>query len=208
MKCNIIQDLLPLYCENLTSYDSNQEIEQHLQTCHICKDFYQTMKQNEMTDKQPVYDIQPLKKVRRSGMIKAILSFLAGAALLTIIFLFLFWGIIPAKQEDIQVYYTAEILEDGNYSINFDFSQPENWVLNDHIEKNINNDDVKNISHQTELKLYCVKKLPFDDRGTGGFSLGFSKPRPFSETDIVVIHYRDGDIVYSLKEIAEQAGLQ
>ena len=30
MKCSIIRDLLPLYCDKLTSEDSNEQIEKHL----------------------------------------------------------------------------------------------------------------------------------------------------------------------------------
>ena len=204
MKCGMIQDLLPLYYENLTSQDSNQEIEKHLETCKTCAEFYETIKLNPTTQEIPNHDIQPLKKVKNSVLIKTIVSFFVGAVLLASIFLSLFWGVIPAKQEDIQVSYTAEMLENGDYKIDFEFSATGNWILNSRIKNTTENfADLKEV-----LKLYCVKKIPYDDRGTGDFSLGFVKAEPFSEEDILIIDYRDKDITYSLKEIAEQAGLQ
>ena len=39
MKCDIIRDLLPLYCDGLCSEASKQEIEAHVaqcQECHAC----------------------------------------------------------------------------------------------------------------------------------------------------------------------------
>ena len=202
MKCVMIQDLLPLYYENLTSQESNQEIETHLNTCKICAEFYETIKSNPTTQEIPNHDIQPLKKIKKSVMIKAIVSFFVGAVLLASIFLFLFWGMIPAKQEDIQVSYAAEMLENGDYEIDFAFSATGNWILNSRVKR------TENSFYQEELKLYCVKKIPYDNRETGDFSLGFVKTEPFSEEDILIIDYRDKDITYSLKEIAEQAGLQ
>ncbi len=35
--CNVIEDLLPLYVEGLTSDDTNFLIEEHLKTCTDCK---------------------------------------------------------------------------------------------------------------------------------------------------------------------------
>jgi GTP-binding protein len=43
MKCNIIRDLLPLYCDKLTSQDSNEEIEKHLHECEECNAVYESM---------------------------------------------------------------------------------------------------------------------------------------------------------------------
>ena len=43
MKCGIIKDLLPSYIDGLTSEDSNQAIEEHLETCDKCKAYYVAM---------------------------------------------------------------------------------------------------------------------------------------------------------------------
>ncbi len=36
MKCSIVQDLLPLYADNLTSNETNIAIEDHLSECETC----------------------------------------------------------------------------------------------------------------------------------------------------------------------------
>ncbi len=63
MKCKIIQDLLPLYCDKLTSKESNEEIEIHLQDCAECMEIYETMK-NAPADIPVDRNLQPLKKVK------------------------------------------------------------------------------------------------------------------------------------------------
>lgn len=215
MTCSVIRDLLPLYAERLTSPDSNKEIESHLRTCEACSDFYQNMdlqieSQGDILP-VPACDIQPLKKVRRAGILKAILGFFAGAVLLTGIFLFVFWGVIPARQEDVNVVCNTELLKNGDCNISFDFSQNGNYVLNDRMAVTRFYDDVNDLQSRYDLYIYCVKALPFNDVGEGGMNISFERSiekRPFTDLDVLVIHYRDGEVIYSLKEIAEQAGLQ
>lgn len=43
INCNIINDLLPLYAEGLTSEESNRIIEEHLKECEECRKLYQEM---------------------------------------------------------------------------------------------------------------------------------------------------------------------
>lgn len=38
IKCKVIEDLLPLYVDGLTSNESNQMVEEHLNTCHECRE--------------------------------------------------------------------------------------------------------------------------------------------------------------------------
>lgn len=44
MKCEIIRDLLPLYCDELCSQESRQEIETHLGQCKACQDYLEEMR--------------------------------------------------------------------------------------------------------------------------------------------------------------------
>ena len=48
--CNIVQDLLPSYIENLTSEETNLFIKEHLKTCKRCKDIYNNMTENIEND--------------------------------------------------------------------------------------------------------------------------------------------------------------
>ena len=44
LDCKIVQDLLPNYIEHLTSEDTNQYIDRHLEECKSCKDTLEDMK--------------------------------------------------------------------------------------------------------------------------------------------------------------------
>ena len=46
MSCEIIQDLLPLYCDGVCSQDSRQAIEMHLEECEKCRADMHFMKQD------------------------------------------------------------------------------------------------------------------------------------------------------------------
>ena len=46
--CNIIQDLLPNYIDNLTNEETNIFIEEHLDTCNNCKNILENMKNIEL----------------------------------------------------------------------------------------------------------------------------------------------------------------
>ncbi len=72
MKCKIIQDLLPLYCDKLTSQESNEEIEQHLQGCKECTETYEKMK-TETAVIPADRNIEPLKKVKRHYRMRLII---------------------------------------------------------------------------------------------------------------------------------------
>ena len=42
--CEIIQDLLPLYVDNVCSANSRLYIEEHLATCEECRDYLASLK--------------------------------------------------------------------------------------------------------------------------------------------------------------------
>lgn len=57
ISCNIIEDLLPLYCDNVCSQDSRKMVEAHLQNCSACSELLDKMKTeykytNEAEEKQ------------------------------------------------------------------------------------------------------------------------------------------------------------
>jgi predicted anti-sigma-YlaC factor YlaD len=85
--CEIIQDLMPLYVDELTSELSNAEIEIHLDECEHCKEKYISMKtsvgyakseKNNRNEKEINY----LKKInlyqKRNLILGSIISFLLG----------------------------------------------------------------------------------------------------------------------------------
>lgn len=62
--CKVVQDLLPNYMENLTSKETNQYVETHLQECEECKKAYESMKKglNLHTKKADKKEIKYMKK--------------------------------------------------------------------------------------------------------------------------------------------------
>lgn len=47
IKCEIIQDLITLYVDDLTSEESKELIEEHIETCKECKEFLDNIKKDE-----------------------------------------------------------------------------------------------------------------------------------------------------------------
>ena len=85
--CEMIQDLLPLYVDGLTSKATDQAIEEHLKTCGECSRLYQRMQEDIPGQKagrleENRREIDYLKTVRRKGLGKMIL---AGAAVLFLV---------------------------------------------------------------------------------------------------------------------------
>ena len=59
--CGIVDDLLPLYLEDVCSEDSKAALEEHLQTCSACRDKLARMKNNDI--------ISQVKKQERSFLV-------------------------------------------------------------------------------------------------------------------------------------------
>lgn len=49
-ECEIVQDLLPLYYDDVCSPSSKKFVHQHLENCEICKNFYEELK-NDSVDR-------------------------------------------------------------------------------------------------------------------------------------------------------------
>lgn len=69
MKCEVIRDLFPSYIDGLTSRESNEMIEEHLEECAACTEILDEMKQElapahtEIKNRQ---DIKPFRKVKKN----------------------------------------------------------------------------------------------------------------------------------------------
>jgi len=75
IKCSIVQDLLPNYIEKLTSEDTNQVIEEHLNECADCKKTYnQMITEIREIDKAPKAELKFLKKVQKTKLLAAAIS--------------------------------------------------------------------------------------------------------------------------------------
>ena len=61
MKCEIIKDLLPAYCDCVCSLETAVEIEQHTANCPDCK----KLLENYRSDIEPLNKAEPEKPFRR-----------------------------------------------------------------------------------------------------------------------------------------------
>ena len=109
MKCNIVRDLLPLYCDKLTSQDSNEEIEKHLHECEECNAVYESMNNKEDNIKAPDKDVKPLKKVKKRTKLKVIAAILGTAIALFGAFILIFVGGISISRD--KLHYTVSARE-------------------------------------------------------------------------------------------------
>jgi len=64
MKCEIIKDLLPVYCDGLASDETRNAVETHIAECKDCRALLSQMK--EAVPEVPKPDIQPMKKIKRT----------------------------------------------------------------------------------------------------------------------------------------------
>lgn len=118
MKCNIVKDLLPLYCDKLTSQDSNEEIEKHLSECADCKAVYESMNKKEDNINVPEKDVKPLKKIKKRTKLKVIAAVLGTVTVLFGVFMFVFWGVVPISSD--KLHYTVTAREVKSYTVKSD----------------------------------------------------------------------------------------
>jgi len=88
IKCNVIQDLLPLYVDNACSKESAVMVTEHLESCPECKELYDKMrslnKENILKDEFNDVITRYKKSIRRKK--RFIISLISVAALIVSIF--------------------------------------------------------------------------------------------------------------------------
>lgn len=107
IKCTIIQDILPLYIDEVVSHDTKKMIEEHLQHCGKCQKEYEYMKQELLL---PVDNKDSLlksinKKWRNKKIMIALSSILGTAILLFGAFSYVFYyeTVIPYSEDLIKI---------------------------------------------------------------------------------------------------------
>lgn len=93
MKCEIIRDLMPSYIDGLTSEESNREVEEHLDGCRDCREYYLEMKAElsgeeltkETREKQKK-EIQPFYKMKKAAVRRVVSAVIATAAVCLVLF--------------------------------------------------------------------------------------------------------------------------
>lgn len=88
LTCAVARDLLPSYVEGLTSAETAEAVERHVQSCPDCAACLEAMRsQPAPAEAEEVREVEYLKKVRRSGKKRVFGAALATAAALLAVFL-------------------------------------------------------------------------------------------------------------------------
>ncbi len=83
VNCNIINDLLPLYIDDVVSDESRLMVEKHLETCPECRGIMDMMQSSIEYEKD--VDVTPFKRLRRKLIWRGIgISLLAALILLVV----------------------------------------------------------------------------------------------------------------------------
>lgn len=86
LSCEVVQDLLPSYLEDLTSDITSQAIEAHIENCEQCKETCSRMKESyEFHGDNQKKDIDFLKRARERARIRNILGLMTGIAIVAVI---------------------------------------------------------------------------------------------------------------------------
>ncbi len=206
MKCKVIQDLLPLYAEQLTSEESSELIEAHLRDCEDCTKFYEGIKERPQTALlENDRDIKPMKKVKRSFVIRLTAGILGSVLLMTAAFFFLFWGVIPIHSDKLNIQMELAEKEDGRKSLCINFTGDCGCIMERTSMQTVELSSDSTVRHY-DITIYPVLCLPFDNRGEypNQFEWSTDLPREGSmDKDVTItIHCLDQDITYDVLELA------
>lgn len=120
--CKIIRDLIPNYIDGLTSQESNEYIEKHLETCDECTTYLNDMKSHiELKEKETIKaEVDYMKKAKKKMNIGK--KLLAIIGLLFVIIGMLFWREIyqGCMYADIclkYMYWQDQIINKGSYQL-------------------------------------------------------------------------------------------
>lgn len=81
MHCDVIQDLIPSYVDEICSEKTKELIEEHLLECEHCRTFVESMKTDLIPENCQLTARNPWQKVKRRTIMKVLMGFLFGPVL-------------------------------------------------------------------------------------------------------------------------------
>lgn len=175
--CELVQDLLPLYLDGLTSEETAKRIGAHLQTCENCRQRYDNLNAsmgcNEEEKKlEEQKEIDYLKKVKKSNKKKLFIGFVT-AVLIVLVFVF------------IKVYFTG--------------SEADNYVITD-ISRDLNHSRAVIEGTISKTKsVYCRYKMITQDDGKQKIIIYGCPPSPWRKNADFKIYIPFSDITRELE---------
>lgn len=143
-ECDIIKDILPSYCDKITSSTTNKLVEKHIQTCEECSNELQNMKKEIESPIIEEEEIDYLKGYRKSKM-KAVLVAIVIMILVFEIIILIGTIIVNIKffvnVEDINITYQGKSINKntGNKEITFQVFNKKYVIFQQEVRKDIQN---------------------------------------------------------------------
>lgn len=210
--CNLIKDILLLYVKGETSRESNAIIEEHLNECTDCRELQKALSTEDTAAAVSERDRsfgKSMKKVKRRIGMRIIAAVMLAIVIISGVFVFGFWGVVPVKSTDVKIVPEAFIVknEDGTdlYMAEFHLTLLKSDRCIDLRHGLFNNSEGPDNDY--EITVYSQLIFPFDDRGKNPecFDAGASFAKLTGE-EKVVFHFRDKDVEYNVKDLFEGAG--
>lgn len=189
-ECEIARDLMPNYIDGLTSKESNEYIEKHLETCNDCRNYLNEMKSSvELKGKETIKaEVDYMKKAKKKMRIGEKLVVIIG--FLIIITAMLFWreiyqGILFVDICRKHLFWQEQVIEYGAYQLtqtdndymdvyycNKEKTVIDSWSRNNGMsEENSNIRAVYNESDIPNSKIYVSNMKKQDDVRYNGATL-------------------------------------
>ena len=127
INCNVIQDILPLYIDDVVSDDTKELVEEHLQNCEICQRVYHETKtdlENDMKvsvqtkeSSNEANDLKSFRKFLKKRKIKTILLSIAATIVCFVaVFMFMNKHVTYISYKDAGI----TIIEDNKDEVTYD----------------------------------------------------------------------------------------
>ena len=78
LACCVVRDLLPSYLEGLTEAETTAMVKEHMDACPACRQMEQDMRRTVPVESFPKRELKFLKRIRRTRLLAAILTFLVA----------------------------------------------------------------------------------------------------------------------------------
>lgn len=136
LSCSIIQDLLPLYAEDLASEDTRTLVEEHLRDCEDCANVLNSMKTTAPipVETSPESLGQVKRSIRRRRLISVMAAVMTVITIASAVFTYMFTPFQLTKEQALDDFY---IREDGAVVIDYSpyvtgrimSGNGENWYI-------------------------------------------------------------------------------
>lgn len=200
LSCNIVRDLLPLYCDMILEEESVVEVENHLKVCPSCKDMYEKMNKDlcENCVNEKIKEVPNIQKLFRQIRVRNTIIF----SILVMIILFLsgaYWK-VPANAVDIEemsistVEYTFPDKEPV-YATYFNVDYRANGLQELEVDVYQEGDTIRIVGKQS---LFSVIK-----NGGGSSQIGGGTGCPIENSEDIKQVYFNGGLIWDVNNDGE-----